>query len=227
MAAILSLFGIRSKPSAKELREQLPAIHSFIDCITRGGPKGQVCFEGIGPKTCTISVLPGMQAGQAVALSYTNASGKYSFESSITSVTAQQATLEMPDRIKTVQKFAGARARNTVRIDTTVNVQWRFTPAGKIATDYAKASLSDLSRGGAQLTIDRELKIGQKVDVLTPLAADGPPALLQGEVRRVDKTRTGKYNAGLRFVNLKPEVDHAISDFINRRQADLRSRGLA
>jgi c-di-GMP-binding flagellar brake protein YcgR len=227
MAAILSLFGIRSKPSARELRQQLPAIHSFIDCSARGGPKGQVCFEAIGPKTVTTSTLPGMQAGQAVVLSYTNASGKYSFESCIASVSAKQATLAMPNRIKVLQQFAGARQRNNVRIDTTVNVTWRFTPAGRIATDYQKGSLSDLSRGGAQLTLDRELKVGQKVDVQAPFAAAGPPVLLQGEVRRVDKTRTGKYNAGLRFVDLKPEADQAISEFINRRQADLRSRGLA
>jgi len=227
MAALLSIFGIRSKPSAKELREQLPAIHSFVDCATRGGPKGQVCFEGIGPKTVTTSALPGMQAGQAVTLSYTTASGKYSFESSIASVSAQQATLALPDRIKVLQKFAGTRHRNAVRIDTTVNVTWRFTPAGRIATDFQKGSLSDLSRGGAQLTLDRELKVGQKVDVQAPLAANGPAVLLQGEVRRLDKTRTGKYNAGLRFVDLRPEADQAISEFINRRQADLRSRGLA
>jgi c-di-GMP-binding flagellar brake protein YcgR len=186
-----------------------------------------VCFEGIGPKTVTISVLPGMKAGQPVVLSYTNASGKYSLESAIASVTEKQATLAMPQRIKVLQKFSAARQRNAVRIDTTVNVQWRFTPAGKIATDFAKATLSDLSRGGAQLTVDRELKQGVKVDVNVPLAAAGPPVMLQGEVRRVDKTRTGKFNAGLRFVDLKPEVDAAISDFINRRQADLRSRGLA
>jgi c-di-GMP-binding flagellar brake protein YcgR len=227
MAAILSLFGIRSKSSAKELREQLPAIHSFVDCVTRGGPKGQVSFDGVGIKSLTISVRPGMSAGQTVALSYTNASGKYSFESAISSVTAQQATIAMPPRIKVVQKFAGARHRNAVRIDTTVNVQWRFTPAGKIATDFAKGTLSDLSRGGAQLTIDRELKPGVKVDVNVPLVAAGPPMMVQGEVRRVDKTRTGKYNAGLRFLAIKPEVDQAITEFINRRQADLRNRGLA
>ena len=227
MAAILSLFGIKSRPSAKDLRDQLPALHSFIDCTTRGGPKGQVCFEAVGPKTVTTSILPGMQAGQAVVLSYTNASGKYSFESAISSVNGQQATLSLPHRIKVLQTFAGARQRNNVRIDTTVNVTWRFTPAGKIATDYLKATLSDLSRGGAQLTVDRELKVGVKVDVMVPLAADGNSMLVQGEVRRIERTRTGKYNAGLRFLELKPEVDRGISEFINRRQADLRSRGLA
>ncbi len=133
----------------------------------------------------------------------------------------------MPQRITKQTKCSAARQRNAVRIDTTVNVQWRFTPVGKIATDFVKATLSDLSRGGAQLTVDRELKQGTKVDVNVPLAAAGPPVMLQGEVRRVDKTRTGKYNAGLRFIDLKPEEDAAISEFINRRQADLRSRGLA
>jgi c-di-GMP-binding flagellar brake protein YcgR len=160
-------------------------------------------------------------------VSYTNTNGKYSFTSNVVNINGKQATLELPGQIKTLQKFAGARQRNAVRVDTTVNVQWRFTPAGRIATDFQKATLSDLSTGGAQLTVDRELKVGVKVDCQAPLAASGASLMIHGEVRRVDKTRTGKFNAGLRFVELASETEAAIVDFINRRQADLRKRGLA
>lgn len=227
MAALLQLFGFRAKPATKELREALPAIHSFVECVVRDGPKGQICFEGAGPKTITTTALDGMKPGQIAVVSYTNPHGKYSFTSSVVSVSGKQATLERPAQIKTLQKFAGARQRNAVRVDTTVNVQWRFTPAGKIATDFQKATLSDLSTGGAQLTVDRELKVGVKVDCQVPLAASGGTVMIRGEVRRVAGTRTGKFNAGLRFLDIAPEAERAIVDFINRRQADLRSRGLA
>lgn len=227
MAGLLALFGIKPKPSLKQLRETLPAIHSFVECVVRDGPKGQICFEGAGIKTITTTALDGMQPGQLAIVSYTNTSGKYSFQSHVVGINGKQATLELPGQIKTLQKFAGARQRNAVRVDTTVNVTWRFTPSGKIATDYQKATLSDLSTGGAQLTVDRELKAGMKVDCQVPLSPAGPPVLIQGEVRRTDKTRSGKFNAGLRFVGLSAEAQQAIVDFINRRQADLRSRGLA
>jgi c-di-GMP-binding flagellar brake protein YcgR len=226
MAALLQLFGFRPKPSVKQLRESLPAIHSFVECVVRNGPKGQICFEGSGSKTITTTALDGMKPGQVAVVSYTNTNGKYSFTSNVVNINGKQATLELPGQIKTLQKFAGARQRNAVRVDTTVNVQWRFTPAGRIATDFQKATLSDLSTGGAQLTVDRELKVGVKVDCQAPLAASGASLMIHGEVRRVDKTRTGKFNAGLRFVELASETEAAIVDFINRRQADLRKRGL-
>jgi c-di-GMP-binding flagellar brake protein YcgR len=227
MAALLQLLGFRPRQSASQLREQLPALHSFIDAAVRGGARGQVCFEGLGPKSITTTVMPGMQAGQSVTFTYTNASGKYSFTSTVVAVNGGQATLKVPNTVKALQVFAGARQRAGVRVDTTVNVQWRFTPAGKITTDFKKATISDLSRGGAQLTVDRELKAGSKVDVNVPLDPGGPPALVQAEVRRADKTKSGKFNAGLRFIGLKPETDQAISGFIARRQRDLRNRGLA
>ena len=227
MAGLLALFGFKPKPSLKQLRETLPAIHSFVECVVRDGPKGQICFEGAGIKTITTTALDGMKPGQVAVVSYTNTNGKYSFTSNVVNINGKQATLELPGQIKTLQKFAGARQRNAVRVDTTVNVQWRFTPAGRIATDFQKATLSDLSTGGAQLTVDRELKVGVKVDCQAPLAASGASLMIHGEVRRVDKTRTGKFNAGLRFVELASETEAAIVDFINRRQADLRKRGLA
>lgn len=222
---LLQLLGFGNKQSVKQLRELLPAIHSFIDCLVRGGPSGQVCFEAVGLKSITVSKLEGMKAGQTAVFSYTSPSGKYSFTSTISAVGDRQATLAMPTEIKVLQKFAGARQRAGVRVDTTVNAQWRFTPAGRIATEYQRATLSDLSRGGAQLTVDRELKVGEKLDVSIQLAEK--PLLVKAEVRRVDKGRTGKFNAGLRFLDIGHDAEGAIAQFINRRQADLRNRGLA
>jgi c-di-GMP-binding flagellar brake protein YcgR len=227
MGFLLQMLGLGKRQSPAQLRHLMPSIHSFVDCTVRGGPRGQICFEGLNAKAITTSKLDGMAAGQTAVLTYTCATGKYSFASTVTNVGSQQATLAMPSEIKVLEQFAGARQRTAHRIDTTVNVQWRFTPTGKIATAYQKATLSDLSRLGAQLTLDRELKVGAHIDVNAPIGAENASVLMHGEVRRVEGTRPGKFNAGLRFNELKPEIDRAINDFINRRQRDLRNRGLA
>jgi hypothetical protein len=60
------------------------------------------------------------------------------------------------------------------------------------------------------------------------LKPEGPPMTLLGEVMRHEKIKSsGKVSHGLRFQGLRPDEDQAIIEFINRRQAELRSRGLA
>ncbi len=223
----LGLFG-KAAPSTKQLREMLPSLHSFVDVVVRNGPKGSVCFENAGTKTFTTSVLPGMSPGQQVSFNYSNTGGKYRFSAAIKSVDDKQATYEMPGKIETVQKFGGTRKRTTVRIDTTVSVQWRYGSTGKIESEWQKGVLSDISRNGSSLACDREIKTGNIIELKIPLATDGgAPILVRGDARRIDKIEnTSKYNVGLAFHPLRPEAERAIIEFINRRQVDLRNRGL-
>src|ERR1700761_9159774 len=101
----LSLLGIKKASSAKQLREMLPALHSFVDVAVRNGPKGSVCFENAGVKTFVTSVLPGMSPGQVASFNYANAGGKYRFNAAVKAVDAKQATFEVPGKIETVQKY--------------------------------------------------------------------------------------------------------------------------
>lgn len=222
----LQLLGLKKKQTPKQMREMLPTTHSFVDCMVRNGPKGQVCFEFANPKSLVTTTLPGMAAGQGIVLSYQNSTGRYRFQTSIVSVTSMQATLALPSRIETVQKFTGARLRSAVRMDTTVQCQWRYAPTGKIATEYSKGSVSDISRSGASLTCERELKVGTALELIIALS-DARSITVRAEAKRVEQLATSKkWTIGLRFVMLKPEDDRAILDFINKRQTDLRSRGL-
>jgi c-di-GMP-binding flagellar brake protein YcgR len=205
----------------------MPSLHSFVDIAVRNGPKGSVCFENAGLKTFATSVLPGMSAGQQVSFNYSNTGGKYRFSTAVKAVDAKQATFELPGKIETVQKFGGTRKRTTVRIDTTVTVQWRYSSTGKIESEWQKGVLSDISRTGSSLTTDRTIKVGNILELKIPLAGDAPPTTVRADARRVDKIEgTAKFNVGLAFHPLKPEADRAIIDFINRRQVDLRNRGL-
>jgi c-di-GMP-binding flagellar brake protein YcgR len=221
----LGIFG-KAGPSSKQLREMLPSLHSFIDVAVRNGPKGSVCFENAGIKTFTTSALPGMAPGQQASFNYSNTGGKYRFNAAIKSVDDKQATFNMPGKIETVEKFGGSRKRTTVRIDTTVSIQWRYSSSSKIESEWQKGVLSDISRTGSSLATDREIKTGNVLELKIPLSAVAP-ILVRADARRVDKIEnTSKYNVGLAFHPLKAGDERAIIEFINRRQVDLRNRGL-
>jgi c-di-GMP-binding flagellar brake protein YcgR len=222
----LGLFG-KKPPSGKELREMLPSLHSFVDVSVRNGPKGSVCFESAGIKTFVTSLIPGLVPGAQATFVYQNSSGKYRFSAAVKAVDDKQATFDVPAKIETVQKFGGARKRTNVRIDTTVNVQWRYGSTGKIESPWQKGVLSDISRTGSSLAADREIKSGTIVELTIPLRADGSPITVRADARRVDKIAgTQKFNVGLSFHPLRSDDERAIIEFINRRQVDLRNRGL-
>jgi c-di-GMP-binding flagellar brake protein YcgR len=223
----LGLFG-KKPPSGKELRAMLPSLHSFVDVTVRNGPKGSVCFENAGIKTFVTSTLPGLSPGAQVNFVYQNTNGKYRFNAAVKSVDDKQATFELPSKIETIQRFGGARKRTNVRIDTTVNVQWRYGATGKIESEWQKGVLSDISRTGSSLSADREVKNGNIIELKIPLRADGDPITVRADARRVDKIEgTQKFNIGLSFHPLRPDDERVIIEFINRRQVDLRNRGLA
>jgi c-di-GMP-binding flagellar brake protein YcgR len=105
---------------------------------------------------------------------------------------------------------------------------WRLTNNGKGTGEYLKGSIRDISRGGCALIMDRQCKVGQMLEIKMNLRGDAPPLQVLGEVMRVETIPTsGKHSHGLRFQALSPDEDRAILEFINKRQADLRSRGLA
>lgn len=224
---LLGIFGGSKAPAGKQLRAMLPSLHSFVDVAVRNGPKGQLCFESAGTTTFVTSTMPGLAAGQQVSFTYANSSGKYRFSTSVKSVDAKQATFAMPGKIETVQKFGGTVKRTNVRIDTTVSMQWRYYSEGKVQSEWQKGVLSDLSRTGASLAADRAVKTGNVLELKIPLSTSDEPISVRAEAKRVDKiANREKYTVGLSFQGLRPEADRAIIEFINRRQTDLRNRGL-
>jgi hypothetical protein len=223
-----SFLGIKKAASPKQVREMLPSLHSFVDVAVRnGGPKGSVCFENAGIKTFITSVLPGMSPGQQVSFSYSNTAGRYRFNTAVKAVDAKQATYDIPGKIETLQTFGGSAKRTNVRIDTTTSVQWRYSSTGKIESEWQKGVLSDISRAGSSLATDKTIKTGNILELKIPLNPAGTPTLVKAEAKRVDKIEgTAKFNVGLAFHPLKPDAERAIIEFINRRQVDLRNRGL-
>ena len=112
-------------------------------------------------------------------------------------------------------------------MDTTVTMTWRYPKIGKIDSPWQKATVSDISRTGCSIALDKPLKVGQKIELALPLRPNGADVSITAEAMRVDAIATSKKAAvGLKFVAITSEAERAIVDFINRRQTDLRNRGL-
>jgi hypothetical protein len=225
---MLGLFGLGRKPVSGQLKSKLPARNSFVAlAMTAGGPRGSVCVETIGERSLTVSALPGVKTGGTGVFSYENNHGRFRFSARCLDVRSA-AVFALPERIETLQTFSGAQARTAVRLDATVPAQWRFAPNGRGSGDFVRASLTDISRSGASLIVDRDVKKGTLVETRFAISTVASPLVLLGEVMRSEAIEsTKKTSLGLRFQGVKPDEDRAIMEYINRRQAERRNRGLA
>jgi hypothetical protein len=221
----MRLFGLGAKSVPAHLKTRLPELNAFVDLtIAGGGPRGQVCVESLNGSELAVTSLPGMRSGTTGIFNYRNPAGTFRFSAKCIAL-HRTAHFAFPARIDAV---VGAQQRAAVRIDATVQAQWRFAPAGRGSGEYTRSSLTDISRTGASLTSDRDVKQGSYVEVRFAVAGSATPLVLLAEVMRSAKMETAaKYSLGLRFHGLKPEEDRAIMEFINKRLADRRNRGLA
>jgi hypothetical protein len=221
------MFKIFGGRGASATPNKLPQLHSFVEAMVGGRPARQVTVESVGPKGLVTSGVVG-RAGENAILVYTAPSGRYRMETKIAGVSSDSTRFDAPKRITLIGAKTGAQKRSSVRLDALVNGEWRFAPGGIGTGEFTKATVRDISRGGCSLIIDRELKHHTNVEVRMKLRPEGEPITLLGEVMRHEKIPTsGKHSHGLRFQGMRPGEDQAIIEFINRRQAELRSRGLA
>ena len=209
-------------PAAK-----LPQLHSFVDVMAGGRPARQVTVESIGPKGIVTRETLG-KAGEVAIIVYQAQAGRFRAQTKIASTGNAMTTFEMPRKVSLIGAATGAQKRQSVRLDAIVSGHWRFAPKGIGSGDWAKGTIRDISRGGCSLIIDRGIKHHMQVEVRMQLRPEGEPLVLLGEVMRHEVIKTsGKHSHGLRFNGIRPAEDQAIVEFINRRQAELRSRGLA
>jgi hypothetical protein len=226
---MLRLLGFGTKPISAQHKLKLPAANAFVElAITQGGPRGSVCVESISDRAISVTALAGTKPGSTGVFSYQNAHGKFRFGSKCVAVKGTHAVFALPERIETLQVFGGVQKRAAVRLDATVPAQWRYAPGGKGSGEYVRASLTDISRSGASLIVDREVRKGTYVEARFSVSTSSSPLVLLAEVMRTSGIEaTKKVSLGLRFHGLKSEEDRAIMEFINKRQAERRSRGLA
>jgi hypothetical protein len=207
---------------------KLPQLHSFVDVIVGGKPARQVTVEAVGPKGIITSEATLGSVGDGAVLVYQAPGGRYRAQTKIASIGGAKTTFDMPRKVSLIGAAAGGTQRRSVRLDAIVTGSWRFAPNGMGHGHFQKATIRDISRGGCSLIIDRGLKHGQQVEVQMQLKSDGPLMTFFGEVMREEIIKnSGKHSHGLKFTGIRPDEDQAIVEFINRKQSELRSRGLA
>ncbi|MDE2483193.1 MAG: PilZ domain-containing protein [bacterium] len=218
-----SLFGGKS---AGHQPSKLPQLNSFVEVSVGGRAMRSVTVEAVSAKGIVTREALG-SVGEAAVLVYTTPSGRFRAASKIAAVSGSTTQFDPPKRISLIGAAVGAQKRQSVRLDALVSGGWRFAPGGIGTGEFARATIRDISRGGCSLILDRPLKLHTKVEVQLQLRSDASLTLL-GEVMRHETIKaSGKHSHGLRFQGMRPEEDQAIVEFINKRQADLRSRGLA
>jgi hypothetical protein len=215
-----------SKTSSIPL-SKLPQLHSFVDVMAGGRPARQVTVESVGPKGIVTRETLG-KTGETAVIVYQSPAGRFRAQTKILTTGNAMTTFEMPRKVSLIGAATGAQKRQSVRLDAIVAGQWRFAPGGVGTGEWSKCTVRDISRGGCSLIIDRAMKNHTQVEVKMQLRLDGEGLTLLGEVMRHEVIQaSGKHSHGLRFQGVRPAEDQAIVEFINRRQAELRSRGLA
>jgi c-di-GMP-binding flagellar brake protein YcgR len=218
------LFGASAKKTTLP-EEKLPQLHSFVDVAVGGRAARSVSVEAVSAEHIAVGDVVGRKGERGVFV-YQTSQGKFRFASTVSDAREGLTYFDPPSRIETIA--GGAQKRSSVRIDTLLNGQWRMAPGGKGVGEFMKGSIRDISRGGCAIITDRQCKVGQTLEVKMTLNASAPPVIVLGEIMRVEQIPTsGKFSHGLRFHGITPIEDHAILDYINRRTAELRNRGLA
>ena len=209
---------------------KLPNANAFVDVVVAGRASRSVSVDAVTPKGIVVRGAIG-RSGESAVMLYDSGHGRLRAATKIIGATGDRTTMALPSRVTSASSSpsgGGAQKRQTVRLDALVPGTWRFAPGGKGTGEFVKANIRDISRGGCSLILDRELKRGSSVEVQLRLREGGAPLVLLGEVMRQERiASSGRFSHGLRFHGIRPEEDHAIVEFINRRQAELRSRGLA
>lgn len=218
-----ALFG--GKPESLPV-EKMPQVNTIIDVFVGGRPARAVLVETVDGKGILTKECLGF-VGESAVIVYAAAAGRFRAKTKITSVSAGGTQFEIPPKVASIVA-GGQQKRSSVRMDTLVMGAWRMAPKGIGLGPFTRASIRDISLGGCSLICDRQLKFGAEVEVELPLrGADASPLALLGEVMRHEPiAKSGKHSHGLRFTGVQPEEDRAITEFINRKQTDLRNRGL-
>src|ERR1700737_1292204 len=187
------MLGFGPKPIPQQLKLKLPQVNSFIDVVmTGGGPRGSVCVESLTERGFSIAAMPGMKTGGTGVFTYQNQVGRFRCSSKCVGLHGTVAVFALPERVETLQVFTAAKQRAAVRLDATVPAQWRFAPGGKGTGDYVRASLTDISRSGASLIVDRGVKKGSFVETRFAVSTAATPLVLLGEVMRNSPIESSK-----------------------------------
>jgi hypothetical protein len=220
-----SLFrGVRSNQQEVDLRDKLPQVNGFVDvAVGPNGPRESIPIDDITGTSLVARCPEGLERGASVDFLYTNLIGRFRFATRCLTLEGREAHFELPVIIKTLQTF-GYR-RNAQRIQWLIPVQWRYAPEGIGYGNYLAGSLNDLSRTGASLVVERELKSGSQVEIRFALKPDETFVALCQVVRAAKIDTSARSAVGIRFIEIDALAERKLVDYICERQTLRHDRG--
>jgi PilZ domain len=221
MPMLKLLFGARAIPQSK-----LPQRNSSVDVIVAGRAARSVTVDECNERGIITRDVIG-RIGEPATFVYTTPAGRFRLQTKVAAIKGINTHFEPPKRVDLVGAAMSLQKRSSVRLDALVNGAWRFAVSGKGSGEFLRATIADVSRGGCALTLDKPLRPGTMLEVKLVLREESPLQLIAEVVRHQEIRSSGKHSHGLRFHGVRPEEDNAIVEFINRKQSELRSRGLA
>jgi c-di-GMP-binding flagellar brake protein YcgR len=215
-----------TQPRNSELQGKLPEIHAFVDIAIGGCPvRESVPINNVTAKAIVIRRLDGLEPGTAADLLYTNSGGRYRFRTVCAKNEGDEAFLDLPESIKTIEQFSARRTAE--RIAWVTQVQWRFAPDGVGFGDFMPASMMDVSRGGVSLVVGREIKLGTQVEVSFMLNSKRKPFVEVCKTVRAAKIGTSdKHGVGLRFLTMDRQHERLLIQALEERRLLRRQRGV-
>ena len=212
------------------IRAKMPKVHALVTLqragVTAAANGAIAALEA--NRFVVQSQLRGLP-GQNYVVTFQTPNGKFRFVAKCQESRDEGLIFNYPAKIDTLESGpAPSPGRQTVRLDTTVRGEWRVAPAGKGNGVFSRGTISDISRTGASLVLDREFPTGTQVELRLALNSRSAPLLLLGEVMRAKRVdASSKTLHGLKFLGVSPDDDKSILEYINRRQAERRERGLS
>jgi len=223
---VFRVFGFAKKDPG--IRAKMPRLHALLTVIRAGGTPATGALAELGPESFRVeSSLPGVP-GAIYVMTYQTESGKHRFAAKCLSVGEDGMRFAYPRSIDKLVGPGQTAGRQTLRLQTTVRGEWRLAKGGKGEGRFARGSVGDISRSGASLITDAQLHAGSEVELKLLLSALSEPLVLLAEVvRSAPAGASRKTLHGLHFMGLTANDDRTIMEYINRRQAERRARGLA
>ncbi len=217
----------RVASGSRVAREQLPEVNAFVEVAVGGDARRRqsIPVDAIDAQTFSMRLLPGLDVGTSADFVYTTPAGRFRFTTVCCRLDTRQAHFETPLEVRTLSSFGGKRS--SVRFELVLPAQWRFAPDGKGNGEFEKGAMCDISRGGAALTLARDVKNGAYLEVRFSLEPASPPIVALGQVlRSVKIAKSGKSSAAIRFVDLSRSHEDQINTFIREHQLMRRDRGV-
>ncbi|MBV8356145.1 MAG: PilZ domain-containing protein [Candidatus Eremiobacteraeota bacterium] len=196
--------------------------------LTRGGASAGGSLAELGPASFRVETALTGVPGAIYVITYNTHSGQHRFAAKCLSASDEGLLFAYPRAIDTLVGSPKAAGRQTLRLQTTVRGEWRLAKGGKGEGRFIRGTVGDISRSGASLICDVELRPGTEVELRLAFSALAQPLELLADVVRASKPAETSHKTlhGLHFRGLTVDDDRTIMEYINRRQAERRARGL-